>query len=110
MTGPEIAAVVGAAAALFGVILTVLFSASRIGRMSGIMEESVRVQNQMIGELKEEIRELSKVVVTMAVQSTRLDEFMAGLSRIEKRVDELAHGEGFVFPLGAHLAPVARGD
>ncbi len=68
----------------------------RLGRNSQVVREAMRQQAAEIAMLKDEIKELSKLVTEVAVQSSRLD-------MLEKRYDELRHGEGFVFPLAAHL-------
>ncbi len=70
--------------------------AFRLGRNSQVVREAMRQQAAEIAMLKDEIKELSKLVTEVAVQSSRLD-------MLEKRYDELRHGEGFVFPLAAHL-------
>ncbi len=54
-----------------------------------------------ISTLKDEIKPLSTLITAVAVQNNRLD-------MLEKRLDELRHGEGFVYPIGSHLATPAR--
>jgi len=56
------------------------------------VREAMRQQATEIAALKDEIKELSKLVTEVAVQSKRLD-------ILEQRYEELRHGEGFVFPL-----------
>jgi hypothetical protein len=68
----------------------------RIGRSTSRVETSMTQQKLEIGTLKDEIKVLSQLVTQVAVQTTRLD-------MLEKRYEELRHGEGFVFPLSAHL-------
>ena len=70
--------------------------AFRLGKNSQVVREAMRQQATEIAALKDEIKELSKLVTEVAVQSKRLD-------MLEQRYDELRHGEGFVFPLSAHL-------
>lgn len=73
--------------------------AFRLGRNSQVVREAMRQQATEIAALKDEIKELSKLVTEVAVQSKRLD-------MLEQRYEELRHGEGFVFPLAAHLRGV----
>jgi hypothetical protein len=70
--------------------------AFRLGKNSQAVREAMRTQQAELSALKDEIKELSKLVTEVAVQSKRLD-------ILEQRYDELRHGEGFVFPLAAHL-------
>ena len=70
--------------------------AFRLGKNSQVVREAMRQQATEIAALKDEIKELSKLVTEVAVQSKRLD-------ILEQRYEELRHGEGFVFPLAAHL-------
>ena len=75
--------------------------AFRLGKNSQVVREAMRQQAAEIAMLKDEIKELSKLVTEVAVQSKRLD-------MLEQRYEELRHGEGFVFPLAAQLQPAAR--
>lgn len=95
----EMAAFVSALAALIGVVLTTLLGASRFGKMSGIVEKTLQVQNEMIKELKADISKLGEVVVTMAVSTTRLDNQGAQIATLQREVGDLRRGEGFIFPL-----------
>jgi hypothetical protein len=69
----------------------------RLGRTSSRVEASMALQGREIATLKDEIKILSQVVTQVAVQTARLD-------MLEKRFEELRHGEGFVYPLSAHFA------
>lgn len=68
----------------------------KLGRVSNRVEEAIKGQAADISELKEDMKVISKLLIEMAVQKSRIDS-------IEKRVDELRHGEGFVYPIGSHL-------
>ena len=70
--------------------------AFRLGKNSQVVREAMRQQATEIAALKDEIKELSKLVTEVAVQSKRLD-------ILEQRYEELRHGEGFVFPLAAQM-------
>ncbi len=70
--------------------------AFRLGRHSQVVREAMRQQAAEIAMLKDEIKDLSKLVTAVTVASKRLD-------ILEQCYDELRHGEGFVFPLARHL-------
>ena len=95
-------------AAIATVAITSMLTLGKIGRMAGIMETTLANQNTMIGELKAEIKALANVVTTQAVQNSRIDSITDWVTRVDKRVDELAHGEGFVFPLAASYPPKTK--
>ena len=110
MTNMEIIALVSAFIALLGVAFSVLYSASKVGRMSGIVEKTLQVQNDMIGELKggisklsdelkADIGKLSEVMITMAVQTTRLDSQSTQIATLQREIGDLRRGEGYIFPL-----------
>lgn len=77
--------------------------AFRLGKSSQVVKEAMRQQAAEIAMLKDEIKELSKLVTEVAVQSKRLD-------ILEQRYEELRHGEGFVLPLAAHLRGAAAAE
>jgi hypothetical protein len=74
-------------------IAIVIFSAGGfyVATRSGMnsMAESITL-------LTIDIKELSKVVTTVAVQNQRIDNFGERLNIIERRYDELRHGEGLI--------------
>jgi len=80
---------------------TIIF---RMSRMATTFELIGKQQAKEISEVKSEVRELSKTVTELAVQKTRLDNQAERLNLLDKRYEELRHGEGFVFPLDAHLS------
>jgi hypothetical protein len=73
--------------------------AFRIGRSTEKMQATVDMQAQFgrqhareIAEIKEDIKQLGVVLTKLALQEQRLD-------MLDKRYEELRHGEGFVYPL-----------
>lgn len=52
-----------------------------------------------ISELKKQVEGLGKIITAMAVEKTRLDGHADRLNRVEKQLDELRHGEGYVLPI-----------
>jgi hypothetical protein len=68
----------------------------KVGRVTTRVEEAIKSQADDIADLKADIKVVSKLLTEVAVQKTRLDS-------MDKRIDELRHGEGFGYPLSAHL-------
>ena len=62
--------------------------------------ETIGIQQASeISQLKDEVKEVAKVVTALAVQSTRLDTMGSRLAMQEKLIDDLRRGEGFIkFP------------
>lgn len=82
----------------------------RLGRTSKSVEESaarfqegMKMQAVQINSLQDEVKALGKVVTEVAVQNQRIDTQDKRLDSHDRRIEELSHGEGFVFPLAAHL-------
>lgn len=89
----EIVAVAGTGTGLF----------FKIGRVTERFEMIGKQQAKEITEIKNEVRAFGVVLTDVAVQKTRLDSQGERLNLLDRRYDELRHGEGFVYPLGAHL-------
>lgn len=100
----EIAAAATALAAILGMAITM----TKLGRMAGVMETSLSAQKADIGEMRDDIKALNSVVTQLAVTQERMDAMSAHIVRIDKRVELLAQGEGFVFPLGSHFPPKTK--
>jgi hypothetical protein len=49
------------------------------------------------------MEKFSAALTELAVQKSRLDSQGERLNLMDRRYEELRHGEGFVFPLEAHL-------
>ena len=86
------------------------FAIFKLGRNTQKVENGINqataaaeAQKLEIIDLKIEVRELGKVLTLMAVTTTRLDAISESVTRLNKWVDELRHGEGFVYPLDTHL-------
>lgn len=81
--------------------------AYRIGRATQRVENSIdlqKISNQQtasaISELKADIAALKAVLTDVALQKAEIDQ-------LRKWYDELRRGEGFVYPIGAHLRDAA---
>lgn len=73
--------------------------AFKLGRSTEKIQASIDVQAQAasyqageIASLKAEMKKLSDILTQLALQGQRLD-------MLDKRYEELRHGEGYVFPL-----------
>lgn len=49
-----------------------------------------------VREMKEELKDLAKVIIEQAVQTTRLDNMTTMVMSIERRVEDLRRGAGYV--------------
>jgi hypothetical protein len=64
--------------------------------------ESIGVQQATeISELKKAISVVGETITKIAVSNERMDNLAARINRQETRLDELAHGEGFVLPIAS---------
>lgn len=103
MTFGEIVGVVMAGVAIITVVITLLALSSRLGKMAGALEAGLQHQNVIISELKDEVVSLRKVITDIAVFRAELGNLTQQVNRLDKTVDELRHGEGYVFPLTARI-------
>lgn len=70
----------------------VLFFMSSIKYKVDYMEESIEDLKKSQKELSNHMLKLSQIITTVAVQDSRLEV-------LERAVDELRHGSGFILPL-----------
>lgn len=98
MTPAEIIGLAGAAAAIAAVILTLLLTTGRLGKMAGTLETGLSNQNRIIGELKDEVVTLRKVVTDIAVFNNRLDNQGSQIGALVQTIEDLRHGRGFIVP------------
>jgi hypothetical protein len=75
----------------------------RMSRMATRFELIGDAQAREISEIKDEITAMRVLMTAVAVQKERLDSQAERLNLLDKRYDELRHGEGYIFPLDAHL-------
>lgn len=55
-----------------------------------------------ISDIKEELKELRKVMTTQVDHASRLGRVEADVREVRSDIKELRHGEGFVLPLKPH--------
>jgi len=79
--------------------------AFRLGAAITTMKESIRAQETAqkqhaneIKDLKLEVKKMNEILTQIALQEQRL-------ALLEKSLDELRHGEGFIFPLNFSQGP-----
>lgn len=77
----------------------------RMGRMTERFELIGQRQADEISELKRAVGRFGDVLTDLAVQKNRLDSQAERINLLDKRYEELRHGEGFVYPIGTHLSP-----
>lgn len=64
-----------------------------------IQRGDIKLLAHRMTAVEDQTRQIANVVTNMATEKTRLDNQGDRMNRIEKKVEELAHGEGFVIPL-----------
>ena len=60
----------------------------------------VSLVKENISDIKEELKELRKVLTTQIAHEGRLERVEEDVRTLRSDIKELRHGEGFVFPLG----------
>ena len=75
----------------------------KLGKNTSRVEATLIAQNKDVSELKEDIKQLNKLMTTVAVQNQRLDAISSQISTLDRRYDELRHLKGFVMPAPAPL-------
>jgi hypothetical protein len=65
----------------------------------------VSVMKLEIVYLAEAVKNISSILTSIAVQDVTLESYGKRLDRMEKDIDLLRQGEGFIFPLDKHLFP-----
>lgn len=76
----------------------------KMGRAVSKFEEVGRQQGTSLNELKIEVKSLATIMTKQALQDERITNMTTRLNMVDKNIDELRHGNGFVFPLGSHVA------
>lgn len=83
----------------------------RIGRMSERVEAAITGQADNIAALQTDVRELNKLMTSVAVQQQRLDTHDHRMDMVERLVDDIRRGEGRIWPLERSLkAPKPSGQ
>jgi hypothetical protein len=75
----------------------------RMSRMATRFELIGDAQAKEITEIKNEVTAMRVLMTAVAVQKERLDSQGERLNLLDRRYEELRHGEGFIYPLGSHL-------
>lgn len=101
MTTVEIGGLIGLALNLVAVGIAVY----KLGRAVERFENIGMQQANEISELKRAVSGIGEIVTKIAVSNVRMDELTTRLNRHEAKLDEFAHGEGFVLPIGMARGP-----
>ena len=80
----------------------------RMGRMTERFELIGQRQADEISELKRAVGRFGDVLTDLAVQKNRLDGQAERINLLDRRYEELRHGEGFVYPLETHLTAAKK--
>jgi hypothetical protein len=59
-------------------------------------DASAKNLKEEVHEMKEELKKLADVITLQAVQTTRLDNLTSTMMSIEKRVEDMRRGNGYV--------------
>jgi len=76
----------------------------KLGRAVEKFEQIGTQQAKEISSLKDAVSGIGDLVTKIAVSNVRMDEMAMRVNRHEARLDELAHGEGFVLLIGSRTA------
>lgn len=100
MTLTEIA-VVAALVLNFIAVGTAIY---KLGRAVERFESIGTQQAKEISKLEQSVSGMGDLITKIALSNQRLDALHDRMNRTEGRLDELAHGEGFVLPLAGRPA------
>lgn len=75
----------------------------RMSRMATRFEMIGSAQANEIAALKDEMIKMRELMTAVAVQKVLIENQSERLNLLDKRYEELRHGEGYVFPLESHL-------
>lgn len=71
----------------------------RLGKATSKFEQIGKQQSQEIVDLKMSVTDINKTLVQVALQTDRLNGLSERQTRVEKLIDDLRRGEGFILPL-----------
>ena len=77
----------------------------KMGRAVSKFEEVGKNQHEDISEIKTEMKAMTKIMTKQALIDERIAALSVRMTLLDKSVDELRHGEGFIYPLGSKLTP-----
>lgn len=97
-----IAVIAGLAINLIAIFVAIYKLGLAVGKFEKIGEQ----QASEITQLKEAVKGVGELITKLAVQTQRQDVFSERLNRIEKLLDDMRRGEGYILPLqGARPSP-----
>lgn len=70
----------------------------KLGNVVARFEAIGEKQAGEIGELKEDVKSLSKILTELALQSQRQTALQEQVNRIDRLIEDLRRGEGFILP------------
>lgn len=60
------------------------------------LESVLRAQDKQIEEIKDDLKSINRLMIDVALQNQRLDSQDSRLAALDRRYEDLRHGEGFV--------------
>lgn len=79
------------------------FTVFKMGRAVTRFEMVAERQAGDIKELKMDIKVMAEATLKLALQEERMLSISSRVTLMEKQIDDIRHGEGFIMPLGAHM-------
>lgn len=70
----------------------------KMGRAVATFEQISSSQSKEISELKDDMKEVAKVMTNMAAQHERMNAMDRRLAMAEEAVNDMRHGAGFIVP------------
>ena len=83
--------------------------AYKLGQSNQRQESTSSQTASAINEIKTELAALRTVMTDVALQKQELAQLRSDLGQLRQWYDELRHGEGLVYPFGAHLSKQSSG-
>jgi Tfp pilus assembly protein PilO len=77
------------------IVQSVIFGFGVLGMIVYNNQSNKRLEIEMV-DMKEEVKKLAQVIVQQAIQTTRLDSLVAQLISVERRVEDMRRGNGWV--------------
>lgn len=81
-------------------IVAIIVAVFRLGRAVERFEQIGGQQSAEIGELKNTVKSIGELIVKLALQNQRLDAHSTRIAGLERLVDDLRRGEGYIKAAG----------
>lgn len=78
------------------VVISLVGTAIAYAFRSGRFAESIKSMQNEITEMKDVAKAMAKIVTSMAVQTTRLDTAAERLNVMDRKIEDLRRGDGYI--------------